>query len=104
MNHAITVGNLSKLYRLGNQRSGRYRTLRESITEVVSSQVKRMSRLGRRDNGDGVSATDHWALRDVSFEVEPGEAVGIIGRNGAGKSTLLKIFSQITEPTEGCVT
>ncbi|QEH37849.1 Teichoic acids export ATP-binding protein TagH [Aquisphaera giovannonii] len=104
MNHAITVDGLSKFYRLGEQQKGRYRTLRESITEVIGARLKRVSRLGRSGRLNDGGTTEHWALRDVSFEVQPGEAIGIIGRNGAGKSTLLKILSQITEPTEGGVT
>ena len=83
---AIRIKNLGKKYFIG-QRETAYKTLRESI----------MNLLARRD---GKSDTI-WALKDISFEVERGEVVGIIGRNGAGKSTLLKILSHITEPTEG---
>jgi len=92
-NIAIRVDGLSKRYRIGSPE--RYRTLRDSLTDAISAPFR-----GRRA-GTPRSEDAIWALRDVSFEVEHGEVIGIIGRNGAGKSTLLKILSRITEPTSG---
>jgi lipopolysaccharide transport system ATP-binding protein len=103
MSAAIRVENLGKRYRLGQTHAG-------SVREAISRGWDRL--LGRRrvapvappQNGREVDPDgSFWALKDVSFEVEPGEVVGIIGRNGSGKSTLLKILSQITAPTEGRV-
>jgi lipopolysaccharide transport system ATP-binding protein len=93
----IRAENLSKRYRLGA--AARYPTLRAAIAGAASAPLKFFS---RRRNGDDKDAT-LWALRDVSFEVERGEVLGIVGRNGAGKSTLLKILSRITKPTSGSV-
>jgi ABC-type polysaccharide/polyol phosphate transport system ATPase subunit len=87
--HAIEVERLGKRYWLG-EHSPRYLTLRESLASV----------LGRGGDGNG-GHRELWALRDVTFGVEEGEIVGVIGRNGAGKSTLLKILARITEPTTG---
>ena len=94
MKPIIRVENLSKQYRLGAARQP-YSTLRESLTNAVRAPLKSF-----RSNNDA-EKNRFWALRDINFEVNPGEVVGIIGRNGAGKSTLLKILSRITEPTVG---
>ncbi|HEV2835606.1 MAG TPA: ABC transporter ATP-binding protein [Pyrinomonadaceae bacterium] len=93
MTPIVKVENLSKVYQIGAKTAG-YATLRESLTNALRSPFANL----RRKNA---STESIWALRDVSFTVMPGEAMGIIGQNGAGKSTLLKILSRITEPTTG---
>lgn len=84
---AVRVENLSKKYNIGNNTSG---SLREATTGIFSK------------NGQN-KTSEFWALKNISFEIKRGEALGIIGKNGAGKSTLLKVLSRITEPTAGRV-
>ena len=129
MSHiAIRVENLSKKYVISHQRERGHKTLCDVITERLTapwrSLASRLRYAGTANNGNGKTPSvpgsqlnsdlrpptltsalapreDFWALKDVCFEINQGEVVGVIGRNGAGKSTLLKILSRITEPTKG---
>ena len=100
MRPIIQARKLSKQYHLGTAASGdqavHYVTLRESLMSGVR-------RLLQPRRGGGLHVETLWALKDISFDIMPGEVVGIIGPNGSGKSTLLKILARITEPTSGSV-
>ncbi|HYE14167.1 MAG TPA: ABC transporter ATP-binding protein [Pyrinomonadaceae bacterium] len=91
----VRIENVSKRYRIGGLHPG-YMTFRELVGGAITAPFKRLG-------GRGGDYQTLWALRGVSFEVEQGELIGIIGHNGAGKSTLLKILSRVTRPTTGSV-
>jgi lipopolysaccharide transport system ATP-binding protein len=91
MAYAIEAQELSKRYRIGQMQAA-YGTLRDSLARTTARVAKREQQQDKQEL---------WALRNVSFTVREGEALGVIGRNGAGKSTLLKVLTRITTPTSG---
>src|SRR5215216_1924831 len=98
---AINVEGLGKTFQIGGMHKSYYR-LTDQLVDTIVAPFRRAGNLlrGRAGGASDLHETI-WALKDVSFHINPGEVVGIIGRNGAGKSTLLKILTGITDPTDG---
>ena len=99
MKRVIEVKGLSKVYQIGHddRPAAGSATFRDTLTNLAKKPIEIFT-------GHKIAQEEFWALKDVNFEVNQGDVVGIIGRNGSGKSTLLKILSRIVEPTSGEIT
>jgi len=100
---AIKIENLSKLYRLGEVGTG---TLSHDLHRwwaQVRGKEDPFAKLGEENKRDAKGGNWVWALKDVNYEINQGDVVGIVGKNGAGKSTLLKLLSRVTAPTTGSI-
>src|SRR5205085_12625359 len=98
----IQISNLSKSYTISHEGGEKYTALRDVMAKKAK-KIFSFPKYLRPGITSHSTKEEFWALKDVSFDIQQGDRVGIIGRNGAGKSTLLKIISRITEPTSGTI-
>lgn len=98
----ISVRGIGKRYKLGATHGGRtYKTMRDTLARLIQAPIRLFSKSVKKSTKNSPENNSFWALKDISFDMQQGEVLGIIGRNGAGKSTMLKLISQITDPTLG---
>ena len=104
MTTAISVKKIGKQYKIGAaQQKFQYNMFRDVLVDTLMTPVRVYRALRGQGMRGAIQTSTIWALKDVSFDLDEGRVLGIVGRNGAGKSTLLKILSRVTEPTEGTV-
>jgi len=103
MSHVVKVQNISKKYLIQHNVQEGYSTLKDAISNQIKKIIKRLRHPFKMVQQSKHTTEEFWALQDISFTINEGDRVGIIGRNGAGKSTLLKILSRISEPSSGSI-